>query len=237
MAGGSRGPGVRVLVADDQRVVREGLATIVGTLAGVEVVGLAADGAEATALAAEYQPDVVLMDLRMPVVDGIHATAAIRSQFPAIQVVVLTTYADDTSIVDALSAGATGYLTKDATRDDIRRALEAAVEGQGVLDPAVQARLLEAARAGVQAERGRALERSAESRANGPRAPLPDGLTEREAEVLALIAQGRSNSEIAQDLYVAEATVKTHVNRILAKTGARDRTQAAAYAHRRGLAG
>ena len=228
---------MRVLVADDQRVVREGLATIVGALAGVEVVGLAADGAEATALAAEHQPDVVLMDLRMPVVDGIHATAAIRSQFPAIQVVVLTTYADDTSIVDALSAGATGYLTKDATRDDIRRALEAAVEGQGVLDPAVQARLLEAARAGVQAERGRALERSGEGRANGPRAPLPDGLTEREAEVLTLIAQGRSNSEIAQELYVAEATVKTHVNRILAKTGARDRTQAAAYAHRHGLAG
>ena len=201
------------------------------------MVGLAADGAEATALAAEHQPDVVLMDLRMPVVDGIHATAAIRSRFPAIQVVVLTTYADDTSIVDALSAGATGYLTKDATRDDIRRALEAAVEGQGVLDPAVQARLLEAARAGVQAERDRALERSAEGRANGPRASLPDGLTEREAEVLTLIAQGRSNSEIAQELYVAEATVKTHVNRILAKTGARDRTQAAAYAHRHGLAG
>jgi DNA-binding NarL/FixJ family response regulator len=218
---------VKVLVADDQRVVREGLATIVGALPGVEVVGLAADGAEATALAAEHRPDVVLMDLRMPGMDGIHATAAIRSQFPATQVVVLTTYADDTSIVEALSAGATGYLTKDATRDDIRRALEAAVGGQGVLDPSVQARLLEAARAGVQAERGRP----------NPRAPLPDGLTEREAEVLALIAQGRSNGEIAKELYVAEATVKTHVNRILAKTGARDRTQAAAYAHRNGLAG
>jgi DNA-binding NarL/FixJ family response regulator len=224
--GGSRGPRLKVLVADDQRVVREGLATIVGALPGVEVVGLAADGAEATAMAAEHQPDVVLMDLRMPGTDGIQATAAIRSQFPATQVVVLTTYADDTSIVDALSAGATGYLTKDATRDDIRRALEAAVEGQGVLDPAVQARLLEAARAGVRAERGRH---------TIPTAPLPDGLTEREAEVLALIAQGRSNGEIAQELYVAEATVKTHVNRILAKTGARDRTQAAAYAHQHGL--
>ncbi len=220
---------MKVLVADDQRVVREGLATIVGTLPGVEVVGLAADGAEATALAAEHQPDVVLMDLRMPGMDGIHATAAIRSQLPGTQVVILTTYADDTSIVDALSAGATGYLTKDATRDDIRRALEAAVEGQGVLDPAVQARLLEAARAGVQAERNRP--------PNAARAPLPDGLTDREAEVLSLIAQGRSNSEIAKELYVAEATVKTHVNRILAKTGARDRTQAAAYAHRNGLAG
>jgi DNA-binding NarL/FixJ family response regulator len=219
---------VKVLVADDQRVVREGLATIVGALPGVEVVGLAADGGEATAMTGEHRPDVVLMDLRMPGTDGIQATAAIRSQFPGTQVVVLTTYADDASIVDALSAGAAGYLTKDATRDDIRRALEAAVEGQGILDPAVQARLLEAARAGVRSEQGRPAT---------PSAPLPDGLTEREAEVLALIAQGHSNGEIAQQLYVAEATVKTHVNRILAKTGARDRTQAAAYAHQHGLAG
>jgi DNA-binding NarL/FixJ family response regulator len=168
------------------------------------------------------------MDLRMPGTDGIRATAAIRSQHPDTQVVVLTTYADDASIVEALSAGAAGYLTKDATRDDIRRALEAAAGGQSVLDPAVQARLLEAARAGVQAERDRPGE---------VRPPLPDGLTDREGEVLALIAQGHSNGEIARELYVAEATVKTHVNRILAKTGARDRTQAAAYAHRHGLAG
>ena len=223
---------MKVLVVDDQRIVREGLATIVGTLPGIEVVGLAADGAEATALAAEHRPDVVLMDLRMPGTNGIQATAAIRSQLPATQIVVLTTYADDTSIIEALSAGATGYLTKDATRDDIRRALEAAIEGQGVLDPGVQARLLQAARAGVDAERDRPGDRPYERRT-----PLPDGLTDREAEVLALIAQGRSNREIADALYVAEATVKTHVNRILAKTGARDRTQAAAYAHQRGLAG
>jgi DNA-binding NarL/FixJ family response regulator len=219
---------LRVLIADDQRVVREGLATIVGSLPGIEVVGLAADGAEAIQLAEEHHPDVVLMDLRMPETDGIQATAAIRSRDPGTQVVVLTTYADDTSIVEALSAGATGYLTKDATRDDIRRALEAAAEGQGVLDPAVQARLLEAARAGVQADRDRPA---------GPRTPLPDGLTDREAEVLALIAAGHSNGEIARQLYVSEATVKTHVNRILAKTGARDRTQAAAYAYRHGLVG
>ena len=146
---------MRVLIADDQRVVREGLSTIVGSLPGIEVIALAADGAEAIHLASEHQPDVVLMDLRMPETDGIQATAAIRSRHPGTQVVILTTYADDTSIVEALSAGATGYLTKDATRDDIRRALEAAAEGQGVLDPAVQARLLEAARAGVQADRGR----------------------------------------------------------------------------------
>ncbi len=219
---------MRVLIADDQRVVREGLATIVGTLPGVEVVGLAADGEEAIAAAAEHQPDVVLMDLRMPGTDGTRATAAIRSNSPATQVVILTTYADDASIVDALTVGATGYLTKDATRDDIRRALEAAAGGQGVLDPAVQARLLEAARAGVRAER---------DAGPRPRQPLPDGLTDREAEVLALIARGRSNGEIAAELYVAEATVKTHVNRILAKTHTRDRTQAAAYAHEHGLVG
>ncbi|MGH9059916.1 MAG: response regulator [Acidimicrobiales bacterium] len=217
---------MRILVADDQRIVREGLATIVGSLPGVEVVGLAANGQEAVMLTAEHQPDVVLMDLRMPVMDGAEATAAIRAHHPGTQVVILTTYADDESILAALSAGASGYLTKDATREGIRRALEAAAAGKGVLDPAVQAALLQAARAGV--------------RAQAPPEPpreLPDGLTEREAEVLVLIARGRSNTEIAADLYVAEATVKTHVNRIFAKTHSRDRTQAAAYAHQHGLAG
>jgi DNA-binding NarL/FixJ family response regulator len=220
---------LRVLVVDDQRVVREGLATIVGSLPGMEVVGLAANGEEAVNLTAECQPDVVLMDLRMPVMDGAEATAAIRERHPAIQIVVLTTYADDRSIVAALSAGATGYLTKDATRDGIRRALEAASAGQAVLDPAVQATLLQAVQAaGLK-------EGATPSRAPTP--PRPAGLTEREAEVLTLIAQGRSNVEIAEQLYVAEATVKTHVNRIFAKTGSRDRAQAAAYAYRHGLAG
>jgi DNA-binding NarL/FixJ family response regulator len=216
---------LRIVIADDQRVVREGLATIVGTLADVEVVGLAANGQEAVTLTAEHAPDVVLMDLRMPVMDGAEATAAIRSRHPATQVVVLTTYADDESILSALSAGAAGYLTKDATRDDIRRSLEAAAAGQAVLDPAVQAALVRAAQVGARSQAG-----------PPPAKDLPDGLTEREAEVLALIAQGRSNGEIAADLYVAETTVKTHVNRIFAKTGSRDRTQAAAYAHRHGMA-
>lgn len=216
---------MRVLVADDQRVVREGLATIVDSLPGMEVVGLAANGEEAVALARELKPNAVLMDLRMPVMDGAAATSAIREGSPQTRVVVLTTYADDESILAALSAGATGYLTKDATRDDIRRALEAAVAGQGVLDPAVQAALVQAAQGA--------------GRANaGPRVvqELPDGLTAREAEVLSLIAQGRSNSEIAAELFVAEVTVKTHINRIFAKTHSRDRAQAAAYAYRNGLA-
>lgn len=218
-----RGAGLRVVIADDQRVVREGLATIVGDLPDVEVVGLAADGQEAVNIAVESTPDVVLMDLRMPVMDGAEATAAIRARVPSTSVVVLTTYADDESILAALSAGASGYLTKDATRDDIRRALEAAVAGQTVLDPAVQSVLIEAARSGGRPRAG-----------PEPRS-LPDGLTEREAEVLTLMANGCSNREIAERLYVAEATVKTHVNRIFAKTQSRDRAQATAYAHRHGL--
>jgi DNA-binding NarL/FixJ family response regulator len=209
---------MRVLIADDQRVVRDGLATIIGAIPDVEIVGLAADGAEAVSLATEHRPDVVLMDLRMPRMDGVEATAALRDSGVGSRVVVLTTYADDESIIGALSAGAVGYLTKDATRDDIRRALEAAAAGQSVLDPAVQASLLKAARSNP-----------------GRPSTLPDGLTDREAEVLTLIAAGQSNTEIAKQLYVAEATVKTHVNRIFAKTHSRDRTQAAAYAHRNGL--
>jgi DNA-binding NarL/FixJ family response regulator len=225
---------VKVLVVDDQRVVREGLATIVASLPNMEVVGLAANGEEAVSLTAEQHPDVVLMDLRMPIMDGADATAAIRARYPATQVVVLTTYADDQSIIAALSAGATGYLTKDATRDDIRRALEAAAAGQGVVDPAVHAALINAVQASIGQAGAGAGRDSAPAAAEPSR---PDGLTEREAEVLTLIAQGRSNTEIAGQLYVAEATVKTHVNRIFAKTGSRDRAQAAAYAYRHGLAG
>jgi DNA-binding NarL/FixJ family response regulator len=212
---------VRVLIADDQRVVREGLAIVVGGFPDTEVVGLAADGAEALELVASAAPDVVLMDLRMPKVDGVEATRGIRERHPEVAVVVLTTYADDDSIVAALSAGAAGYLTKDAARDDIRRALEAAAAGQTVLDPSVQAALLKAAQQGV-------------ARPTTPAAP-PDGLTDREVEVLTLIASGLSNHEIAERLFVAETTVKTHVNRIFAKTGSRDRAQAAVYAHRHGL--
>jgi DNA-binding NarL/FixJ family response regulator len=210
---------MKVLIVDDQRVIREGLATIVSGFADTEVVGLAADGEEALSLVAERDPDVVLMDLRMPKVDGVAASSAIHEQHPSVAVVVLTTFADDESVIAALTAGAVGYLTKDASRDDIRRALEAAQAGQSVLDPAVQATLL----------------RVAQQTPSRP-AELPDDLTEREAEVLTLIAEGLSNAEIAERLFVAETTVKTHVNRIFAKTGSRDRAQAAVYAHRHGLA-
>ncbi len=223
---------MRVLITDDQRVVREGLATIVEGFADTEVVGLASDGAEAVELVRSEQPDVVLMDLRMPRLDGVEATKAIRAEHPGVAVVVLTTYADDESIMAALSAGAAGYLTKDASRDDIRRALDAAVAGQAVLDPRVQASLLRAAEHGTDhgSSGGSVVP------AGGRTGPLPDGLTEREAEVLALIAAGLSNTEIAERLFVAETTVKTHINRIFAKTQSRDRAQAALYAQRHGLA-
>jgi len=209
---------MRVVIADDQRVVREGLATIVGAFAGVEVVGLAGDGAEAVELTTQLAPDVVLMDLRMPRMDGVEATRLISERLASARVVVLTTYADDDSVLAALAAGAKGYLTKGASKEDIRRALEAAVAGQAILDPSVQNALVNAARARP-----------------GRPATLPDGLTDREAEVLGLIAQGLSNAEIAERLFVAESTVKTHINRVFAKTGSRDRAQAAAYAHRNGL--
>lgn len=217
---------MRVLIADDQRVVREGLATILSTMPGTEVVGMAGDGEEAVALYFETRPDVVLMDLRMPKLDGVGAIKAVRDRYPGARVVVLTTYADDASIVGALSAGAMGFLTKDASREDIRRSLEAAQAGQAVLDAGVQAALVRAAVPKI----------AAPSSPSPPRTALPDGLTAREAEVLTLVAAGLSNAEIAVRLYLGEATVKTHINRIFAKTASRDRAQAAAYAFRNGLA-
>ena len=214
---------IRVVLADDQRVVREGLGTLLGLLDGVEVVGTAADGQEAVELARRLDPDVVLMDLRMPRCDGIEATRRLAAARVRARVVVLTTYADDASVLAALRAGARGYLTKDAGADEIRMALEAVARGEAALDPAVQHHVVAAVAGG-----------------DDPAAPqepaLPDGLTPREAEVLALIARGLTNREIAADLVVSEATVKSHVNHLFAKAGVRDRAQAVAYAFRHGLA-
>jgi len=226
---------VTVVVADDQSAVREGLVLLLGTLPGISVAGQASDGDAAVDLVARTRPQVVLMDLNMPGCDGVAATRRITAEHPGTRVVVLTTYADDESIIGALQAGALGYLTKDATRAEIGRALRAAAAGQAVLDPDVQRRLLSAA--------ARAPEMPGTPGATGTTgAPgttgsrEADDLTPREAEVLRLIAAGQSNREIARSLFVSEATVKTHVNRIFAKTGSRDRAQAIRYAYTHGYA-
>jgi DNA-binding NarL/FixJ family response regulator len=223
---------VTVVVADDQSAVREGLVLLLGTLPGIAVAGQAADGEAAVALVAAVHPDVALMDLNMPGGGGVTATARITAEHPGTRVVVLTTYADDESIIGALQAGALGYLTKDATRTEIGRAIQAAAAGQAVLDPGVQRALLSAAAA-------RPAPAAAESTGPGGAAGqggTDDDLTPREAEVLRLIAGGQSNREIARTLFVSEATVKTHVNRIFAKTGSRDRVQAMRYAYTHGYA-
>jgi DNA-binding NarL/FixJ family response regulator len=214
---------IRVLVADDQGIVREGLMTLLQASPGIEPVADAADGAEAVRLAARHRPDVILMDLRMPNVDGVQATREIRAAQPDTEIVVLTTHADEASILDALRAGARGYLTKDAGIQEIARAVHAAAAHQSLLDPVVSAKLLQAVGPAVPAP------------AATPR-PLPDELTPREAEVLSLIARGLSNGEIAAHLVVSAATVKTHVNHVFAKIGARDRAQAVHYAYTHDLA-
>ncbi|MEV6825075.1 response regulator transcription factor [Amycolatopsis sp. NPDC051102] len=212
-------PTLRVVVADDQAAVREGLVTLLDLLPDIAVVGAAADGDHAVTLVGQHAPDVVLMDLRMPGVDGIAATRRIHDHHPATKIVVLTTYSDDTSILDALRAGALGYLTKDAGRDHIAQAIRTAAAGQAVLDPTVHARLLAA---------------TAHAPDTPPSTP-PDGLTARETEVLTQLAAGHSNTEIARQLFVSEATVKTHINHIYAKIGAADRAQAVRYAYRHRL--
>jgi DNA-binding NarL/FixJ family response regulator len=236
---------IRVLIADDQRVVREGLGMLVSLIDEVEVVGSASDGAEAVRLAEAHHPDVILMDLRMPDVDGVAATADLRHRLPSARVLVLTTYADDTAIMSALRAGAAGYLTKDASAEQIETAIRAVHAGQTHLDPAVQARLVAAVTgAGADTRAGADTGAGADAGAGaGPGAggadragPPPDGLTSREAEVLTLLASGLSNTEIAQHLFLSNATVKTHINRIFAKTGARDRAQAVRYAYQHGMA-
>src|ERR1700683_4546078 len=214
---------LRVVVADDQRSVRDGLAMLVGLCEGIEVVGTATDGAAAVAMVDELAPDVVLMDLRMPEMDGVQATRQIASRSSA-RVVVLTTYADDESVFPALRAGAVGYLTKDASAEEIEAAIRAAYRGQTWLDPVVQARLVSALSDGVPDEPAR------------PLAGLPGNLTPREVEVLTLIGEGLSNREIGERLVLGQATVKTHVNRIFAKTGVQSRAQAVRYAIGNGLA-
>jgi DNA-binding NarL/FixJ family response regulator len=215
---------IRVLIADDQKVVRDGLAMLLGLLDGIEVIGTAVDGADAVRQALTADPDVVLMDLNMPTVDGVEATRRLLEAGVRSRVVVLTTYADDDWVFRALQAGARGFLTKDAGAEEIQQAISTVAAGQAQLDPSVQRRLLEALAAGAKLG-------VAES---GAPTPVDHGLTAREEEVLVETAAGHSNAEIAARLYVSEATVKTHINHLLAKTGCRDRAALVGYAYRTG---
>jgi len=221
---------LRVVIADDQASVREGLVLLLGGLPGIDVVGAAADGEQALGLVAEYQPDAILLDLHMPVLDGIGATRRLVAEHPGVAIVVLTTYVDDTSVLEALRAGARSYLTKDADRTDIAQALRVAVGGLTVFDPRVHATLLAAASPGA-ASPGGTPGPPGSAPAGRPPGP-PDGLTQREVEILGLIAQGLTNGEIADRLFLSNHTIKTHINRIFAKTGSRDRVAAIAYAQR-----
>jgi DNA-binding NarL/FixJ family response regulator len=205
---------IRILIADDHSVVRQGLRMFLGLDQGLEIVGEAADGAEALRLARELQPDVVLMDLLMPVMDGISATKIIRTELPETEVLALTSVLEDASVVGAVRAGAIGYLLKNTEADELVRAIHAAAAGQVQLSPDAATRLMREVRA----------------------PDSPEVLTERETEVLRLVAQGMGNKQIARMLQVGEKTVKTHVSNILAKLGVQSRTQAALYAVRIGMA-
>ena len=207
---------IRVLIADDHAVVRQGLRTFLDLQADIDVVGEAADGEEAVTAAQEHAPDVILLDLAMPVLDGIGALRRLRETTPAARVIVLTSFGEDERLFTALRAGATGYLLKDVEPAELVRAIRTAHAGQSSLSPAVAARVIE-------------------ELASGGRRGAVDSLTPRELEVLCLIARGRSNKRIALELGVAEKTVKTHVSHVLAKLGLSDRTQAALYAVRAGL--
>jgi NarL family two-component system response regulator LiaR len=204
---------IRILLADDHAVVRQGLKMFLGLDAELDVVGEAADGAEAVRLARELRPDVVLMDLLMPRMDGIAATAAIRQELPDVEVIALTSVLEDASVVGAVRSGAIGYLLKDTDADELRRAIKAAAAGQVQLSPGAAARLMREVRA----------------------PESPETLTDRETQVLRLLAEGRANKEIGRALSIGEQTVKTHVSSILAKLGVRSRTQAALYAAKLGL--
>ncbi|HLU56006.1 MAG TPA: response regulator transcription factor [Pseudonocardia sp.] len=216
---------VRILLVDDQSLFREALATLLAVHEGVEVVGEAGDGDEALRKAAELAPDVVLMDLRMPVLDGIGATRRLRVEHPEIRVIALTTFDDDEDVFAALRAGAVGYLLKDVSSARLLEAVQAAARGESVLQPSVAAKVV-----------ARFAQLPDTAQPERPAAqPLVVPLSERELDVLRLLADGRSNREIAGELFLAEGTVKNHVTNVLSKLGARDRTQAALRARALGL--
>jgi len=210
---------MKVLICDDQEIVREGLALLLKLDREIEVVGLARNGAEAVEMVERMEPDLVLMDLKMPVLSGIEATRQIRARYPATKVLVLTTFDDDEWVFDAVRAGASGYLLKDTPREEVIRAAKGTVAGKSYIDPAVAGRLLA----------------QVASRQSQPSASITGSLTEREVAVLRLLAKGLPNADIAGSLHLSEGTVRNHVSTILTKLQVADRTQAALIALQHGL--
>lgn len=214
---------IRVLLVDDQALFREGLETLLSVHKDIQVVGQASNGQEAVEVAAKVQPDVVLMDIRMPVLDGVRATSLLKKAQPQCKVIVLTTFDDDEYIFDALRTGAMGYLLKDVDSGRLVEAIHAAAQGQSILEPSVAAKVI------AEFTRVSRIVPSTQME------KLVEPLSERELEILALIVRGASNKEIASKLYIAEGTVKNHITHILSKLGVRDRTQAALKAREMGL--
>lgn len=228
---------IRVVLADDQPVVRDGLALLLSASDDIEVVAAVADGAAAVERCVAERPDVALLDLRMPVLDGAAATQQLREQVPETKVLVLTTFADDAAMLPALRAGAVGYLTKDASSEQLVGAIRDVAAGRTVLDPAVQRRLVELATAPSAPAPERTAAPTAGATAEPGRSTVPaQGLTRREVDVVRLVAEGLSNQQIARRLVVSEATVKTHLNHVLSKLGLDGRPGLVAWAWRHGLA-
>ena len=210
---------MKVIICDDQAIVRDGLEMLLKLEADINVVGTAEDGAEAVEMVAKESPDLVLMDLKMPVMNGVEATRQIRANYPEVKVLVLTTYDDDEWVFDAINAGASGYLLKDTPRDEVVKVIRGTVSGKVYLDPSVAGKVME----------------QVSNQSTQPLTMITDKLTEREIEVLRLLAKGLNNKDIAERLFLSEGTVRNHVSTILSKLGVSDRTQAAVIALQHGL--
>ena len=210
---------MKVIICDDQAIVRDGLAMLLKLEPDIEVVGTAEDGAAAVEMVVDKRPDLILMDLKMPIMNGVEATRQIRTKCPEVKVLVLTTYADDEWVFDAIQAGASGYLLKDTPREELIRAVRGTVTGKTYVDPSIAGKVLE----------------QVSSHQTQPATLVTSKLTEREIEVLRLIARGLNNTDIADQLFLSDGTVRNHVSAILAKLGVSDRTQAAVIAIQHGL--
>ncbi|QBD79982.1 response regulator transcription factor [Ktedonosporobacter rubrisoli] len=231
---------IRVLVVDDQQLVRDGIASLLHVQDGIEVIATATNGQQALEIAVTLEPDVILMDVRMPVMDGVEATGKIRQQVPACHILVLTTFDDDEYIKDALQAGASGYLLKDIPAADLALAVHAAAQGIYQLDPSIAGKMLAAFTPAKQKDKSQASTSAGLSNAinyaNKASGTTNTGeLTRREIEILRLIATGATNREIAEQLVISEGTVKNHISNVFSRLGLRDRTQAVMYIRELGL--